>query len=99
MVKKMIQALNKDAKAQHKILQKSIDAIMTDIHWQFDSMIEEKVDDVAEEKLKQTLREFLEKAEQDFEDIRTELKRIKRKYDTTLKGGKVLGAEAGDDEI
>lgn len=81
MCKKMTQAISKDARAQAKIFQRTVDAVFADIEWQFNSMVDQDGDDYGEDALKEALRDFLEKGERDLEDIKMELKRIKRKYD------------------
>ena len=80
MCKKMSAAISKDTKAQAKTFSKTVDSVFQDIVWQFENMVDQDSDDKGEDDLKDKFKLFLEKAEPDFEDIKMDLKRIKRKY-------------------
>ncbi|KXS95645.1 hypothetical protein AC579_10571, partial [Pseudocercospora musae] len=79
--KKLTAAIQKDAEAKSKVLERKVHDILEDIYRQFDDMVNEKLDDHAEEELRCDLRRFLETAEEKVEEVRADLARIKRRYD------------------
>ena len=80
MCKKLSAAISKDAKAKTKVLARKTEHILKVIHRQFDDMVDEKLDNAAEEDLRKEFRVFLEKMEPKFEDIKADLARTKRRY-------------------
>lgn len=58
----------------------SVTQILEDIHSRFRDLVDERVEDKSEQRLGQEIAKFLETAASQFEDMRYELKRIKRKH-------------------
>ncbi|EME86195.1 uncharacterized protein MYCFIDRAFT_82123 [Pseudocercospora fijiensis CIRAD86] len=79
--KKLKAAIQEDAKAKSKVLERKVHDILKDIYRQFEDMVDEKLDDHAEEELRREFRRFLETAEEKIEEVRADLARIKRRYD------------------
>lgn len=80
MCKKMENAIKKDSKAHLKTFQKAVDSAFKDIQWQFDNLLTDHGDDEGEDELKDRVKDFLPRVEEEFADVKLELKRIKRKY-------------------
>lgn len=61
-------------------LSERVDQILDGIYTQFRDLVDERVVDKAEEKLSHQFGEFLKEAKPRFEDMKLELKRIKRRH-------------------
>lgn len=80
MCSKLEEAIVKDTKAKNKVLPQKTEDILKEIHRQFSEIVDEKLDDVAENDLRAAFKAFLKKAEPKFEDVKADLGRIKRRY-------------------
>jgi hypothetical protein len=81
MRKKLLAAIEKDARAKNRTLIKKADQIFRDIYDQFNDMVDVKTDDPDEEEVRSKICDFLAGAEFTFEDVKADLARIKRRYD------------------
>lgn len=82
LCKKLDKAVSADAKAKSKTLSRKTEDIMRDIYRQFDDMVDQKIDDDSEDELRRQFREFLQKEEPVFEDLKADLAKVKKKYES-----------------
>jgi hypothetical protein len=81
MLRLLSEAIGADAEKSIALLSKEVKDIMVQIHDMFKDMLHPKQTEETEENLKQLLRSYLdESALQQFEDIKLQLKAIKRRY-------------------
>ena len=81
---KFSKAVSKDVKEKNKPLFRKIDRVFRDLYTQFDDMVDQKMDDEREEEVRSQFRVYLRGAERNFEDIKGDLARIKRRYEQGL---------------
>lgn len=81
MCKGFEKAVRTSIEAENAVLAGKVSGILQSIHGQVRDLVDERVEDKADEKLSQEIGHYLEGAEVRFEELKLELKRIKRKHE------------------
>lgn len=81
---KFARAVSKDVREKTKPLLRKIDRVFRDLYTQFDDLVDTKMNDDREEEVRSQFRVYLRGAERNFEDIKGDLLRIKRRYEDAM---------------